>query len=60
MTESATRKVWVMASLELLEQMREGWSPPVEVHATENPDGSWEMTFRVCYNEKGEVILRDS
>lgn len=56
MTETASRKVWVYASPEILEDMRKDWSPPVEVHAEENPDGSWEMTFRAHYNEKGEIV----
>lgn len=44
--ETADRKVWILASPEVLEEMRNGWSRPVQAHATENPDGSWEMTFR--------------
>lgn len=58
MADLSQRKVWVIASQELLDQMAKGWSQPVEVHATPNADGSWEMTFRAVYNEKGEQIAR--
>lgn len=44
--EEPNRKVWVMASPEILKELQNGWSRPVQVHATPNPDGSWEMTFR--------------
>ncbi len=44
--EMASRKVWVVASQELLDEMRKGWSRFVQVHAEPNADGSWEMTFR--------------
>lgn len=48
--ELANRKAWVLASPEILEELQKGWSRPVQVHATSNPDGSWEMTFRT-YSE---------
>jgi len=44
--ENPNRKAWVMASPEILEELRTGWSQPVTAHADENPDGSWEMSFR--------------
>lgn len=54
--EIADRKVWVRASREILEELRKGWSRPICAHAEENADGSWEMTFRAYYNERGEIV----
>lgn len=54
--EIPDQKVWIRASREILEQLRSGWSPAVRVRAIPNADGSWEMSFRAAYNEKGEVI----
>lgn len=56
--EIADQKVWIRASRLVLEEMKKGWSPPVEAHVTPNADGSWEMTFRAVYNEKGEQVAR--
>lgn len=54
MPETANRKAWVMASPEVLKELQQGWSRPVQVHATPNPDGSWEMTVRT-YNENADL-----
>ncbi len=51
--ETANRKVWVLASPVILDELLKGWSRPVQAHATPNADGSWEMTFRT-YNEKAD------
>ncbi len=58
MPEVASEKAWIYASPEVLAEMMLGWSKPVEVHAERNPDGSWEMSFRAVYNERGEQIAR--
>ncbi len=46
MVETSYRKAWVLASPEILEELLKDWSRPVQARATENPDGSWDMTFR--------------
>jgi hypothetical protein len=56
--ENANRKVWVLASPEILEELRKGWSRPVQAHADENPDGSWEMTFRTYNSEREDALQR--
>jgi hypothetical protein len=43
MTENATEKAWVIASPELLNDMLGHWSQPVQVTASKNRDGSWEI-----------------
>jgi hypothetical protein len=56
--ERANRKVWILASPEVLEAMEKDWSPPVQARVTENLDGTWDMTFRAVYNEMGEQIAQ--
>lgn len=46
MTEVADRKVWIFASVEVLREIQEGWSRPVQAHADDAGDGSWNMTLR--------------
>jgi hypothetical protein len=46
MTEESLNLVRVLASSELLEQMRDRWSPPVEVMATVDDRGEWAFVFR--------------
>lgn len=52
--EVADRIVWIRASRAVLDSMREGWSPPVQAHAEENRDGSWEITLREAREEAVE------
>lgn len=56
--EIPDRRVYIYASLPVLEEMAKGWSRPVEAHVDRMPDGSWNMTLRACYNEQGEQIAR--
>lgn len=43
--ERSSEDVVIKAAPELLAQMGDGWSPPVEVHV-EQRDGQWEMHVR--------------
>lgn len=54
--ESASRKVWILASSEILAELQAGWSRPVQAHAVPNPDGSWEMTFRTAEGAERRVL----
>jgi hypothetical protein len=52
-----TEKVWILASKELLEQMLEEWSRPVQARAEKNSDGSWSIRFRtVDFIDWSEVL----
>lgn len=47
-SETANQTVWIYASPELLEQMKDQWSPLVQVmiNPPEQPGGPWQMTIR--------------
>jgi hypothetical protein len=60
MVENADRKVWVRASPEIIVELQEAWSRPVQAHVDLNPDGSWEMTFRTSDDlARARTLLRE-